>query len=145
MDDIRKVLHEKGKVSTELELRRSWTPSEAIASNNPVADQHSHAWVLCFIQAEEYHKDGKVKSVVGIMTEISRQKWAEGEEARRKEDALESKRQQEAFVDMVSHEVRNPLSAILISAEGIRESLEKATPTRTLSKEFFSTILKQRA
>lgn len=141
MQNIRQILHEKGKISLELELRRLWTTSELSGGNMPVAGQESHAWVLCSIRVDEYHEDGRVKSVVGVMTEISHQKWAEGEEARRKEDALESKRQQEAFVDMVSHEVRNPLSAILLSAEEIRESLEKIAPTRTLSKEVLTNNL----
>jgi signal transduction histidine kinase/CheY-like chemotaxis protein len=141
MDNIRNVLHEKGTISIELELRRPWTPYEVMGSKSPVEGQDTHAWVLCSIRVDEYNEDGKVKSVVGVMTEISRQKWAEGEEARRKEDALESKRQQEAFVDMVSHEVRNPLSAILISAEEIRDSLEKIAPTRTLSREVLASNL----
>jgi len=138
---IRNVLHEKGNISIELELRRPWTPYEVMGTKSPVEDQENHAWVLCSIRVDEYSEDGNVKSVVGVMTEISRQKWAEGEEARRKEDALESKRQQEAFVDMVSHEVRNPLSAILISAEEIRDSLEKIAPTRTLSREVLASNL----
>jgi signal transduction histidine kinase len=141
MDDIRLVLHERGAISIELELRRPWTPYEVMGTKSPVGDQDNHAWVLCSIRVDEYSEDGKVKSVVGVMTEISRQKWAEGQEARRKEDALESKRQQEAFVDMVSHEVRNPLSAILISAEEIRDSLEKIAPTRTLSREVLASNL----
>ena len=141
MENIRNVLHEKGNLSIELELRRPWISPEVIGNRSPSEGQVAHAWVLCSIRVDEYHEDGKVKSVVGVMTEISRQKWAEGEEARRKEDALESKRQQEAFVDMVSHEVRNPLSAILISAEEIRDSLEKIAPTRTLSREVLASNL----
>jgi signal transduction histidine kinase len=141
VEDIRKALHEKGNVSIELELRRPWTPYDVMGSKPPGEGQDGHAWVLCSILVDEHSEDGKVKSVVGVMTEISRQKWAEGEEARRKEDALESKRQQESFVDMVSHEVRNPLSAILISAEEIRDSLEKIVPTRTLSREVLASNL----
>ena len=141
VDSIRKVLHEKGTCSIELELRRPWIPPELTGSKSPGEAQDAHAWVLCSIRVDEYNEDGEVKSVMGVMTEISRQKWAEGEEARRKEDALESKRQQEAFVDMVSHEIRNPLSAILISAEEIRDSLEKIAPTRTLSREVLASNL----
>lgn len=39
--------------------------------------------------------------------------------------ALERKRQQENFIDISSHELRNPLSAVLQSAEGIISSLNR--------------------
>lgn len=40
-------------------------------------------------------------------------------QAKRLEEALEHKRQSEAFIDMTSHEIRNPLSAIVLSADSI--------------------------
>lgn len=50
----------------------------------------------------------------------SRQKWGEGLQKQRTEDALESKRQLENFIDTTSHEMRNPLSAIIQCAD-VRE------------------------
>lgn len=41
------------------------------------------------------------------------------------EDALERKRQQENFVDMTSHEMRNPMSAVLQSADSIIAALQR--------------------
>lgn len=57
------------------------------------------------------------------MSEISALKWAEQAEARKAEDAFEAKRQQEEFIDIVSHEMRNPLAAILMSADSITKSI----------------------
>jgi len=57
------------------------------------------------------------------MNDISAQKWAEQTEARKAHDAREAKKQQEEFIDIVSHEMRNPLSAILMSADSITNSL----------------------
>jgi signal transduction histidine kinase len=44
---------------------------------------------------------------------------------RRTAEALELKRQQEAFMDMTSHETRNPLSAISLCVENISSTLQK--------------------
>jgi len=63
--------------------------------------------------------------IIGTIVDISRQKWAEEVQKRKMEDALEAKRQQENFIDMTSHEMRNPLSAIIHSADGIIESLSR--------------------
>ncbi|KKY14414.1 putative hsp90-like protein [Phaeomoniella chlamydospora] len=66
--------------------------------------------------------DGAVY-ITGCMTDISRQKWAEDREKKRREEAVELKREQENFIDMTSHEMRNPLSAILQSADSIVSTL----------------------
>lgn len=49
---------------------------------------------------------GNVATVQGIMFNISPLKWAESIQRARVEEALESKRQQEHFIDMTSHELR---------------------------------------
>lgn len=52
-------------------------------------------------------------------------KWAQGLQERRLREAEETKRQQNEFIDITSHEMRNPLSAVLICADDIRDSLSK--------------------
>ena len=56
-------------------------------------------WIL--VAATAYTDD----SIMGTMTDISQLKWAEAIQKGRVEEALESKRQQENFIDMTSHEV----------------------------------------
>ncbi|KAF2736533.1 hypothetical protein EJ04DRAFT_432740 [Polyplosphaeria fusca] len=75
-------------------------------------------WVL-FSAFPEKYEDGMLKSVFGSITNISPQKWAEGFQKRKMEEAVELKRQQENFIDITSHEMRNPLSAILQCADEI--------------------------
>ncbi|KAJ4292756.1 hypothetical protein N0V90_009419 [Kalmusia sp. IMI 367209] len=75
-------------------------------------------WVL-FSAFPEKYEDGMLKSVFGSITNISSQKWAEGFQKRKMEEAVELKRQQENFIDITSHEMRNPLSAILQCADEI--------------------------
>lgn len=67
----------------------------------------------------EIEADGSVTTVQGWLTDISHTKFTESLLAQRLEDALENKRQTENFIDMTSHEMRNPLSAILQSADSI--------------------------
>lgn len=79
-------------------------------------------WVLASAYPEK-KGDGNLKSVFGSITNISQQKWAEDVQKRRMEEAVELKRQQENFIDITSHEMRNPLSAILQCADEISSSL----------------------
>ncbi|ESZ97238.1 putative histidine kinase M3YPp [Sclerotinia borealis F-4128] len=69
--------------------------------------------------------DGTVVGVLGCMTDISRQKWAEDFQKRKMLEAVELKRQQENFIDMTSHEMRNPLSAIIQCADMIGISVKE--------------------
>lgn len=75
-------------------------------------------WVLFSAYPERY-ESGALKSVFGSITNISQTKWAEGIQTRKMEEAVELKRQQENFIDITSHEMRNPLSAILQCADEI--------------------------
>ena len=72
----------------------------------------------------EIEPDGRVSVIMGWITDISKQKAAENLLSQRLEDALETKRQSENFIDMTSHEIRNPISAIMISADSIVSSLQ---------------------
>ncbi|KAL8950424.1 MAG: hypothetical protein Q9222_003539 [Ikaeria aurantiellina] len=82
----------------------------------------SDTWVLASAYPE---KDdfGRLKVIFGSITNISAQKKAEHLEKRKMEEALEMKRQQENFIDITSHEMRNPLSAILQCADEISTTL----------------------
>lgn len=85
-------------------------------------DATGDIWVLCSVFVEKY-PDSSLKSIFGSLTDISQQKWAESVQIKRMEEAVELKRQQSNFIDMTSHEMRNPLSAILQSADEIAGSL----------------------
>ncbi|KAF2128163.1 hypothetical protein P153DRAFT_294133 [Dothidotthia symphoricarpi CBS 119687] len=67
----------------------------------------------------------EVKGVMACTTDISRLKWAQTFQARLAAEAREAKRQQEAFIDVVSHEMRNPLSAIVHCADSIVTAIEE--------------------
>ncbi|KAF2726968.1 hypothetical protein EJ04DRAFT_557673 [Polyplosphaeria fusca] len=79
-------------------------------------------WVVASSQPE-MGIDGNLRSIMGSITDISHMKWAQGMQDRRLREAEETKRQQNEFIDITSHEMRNPLSAILICADEIRDLL----------------------
>ncbi|KAA8642513.1 hypothetical protein EYZ11_011583 [Aspergillus tanneri] len=62
-----------------------------------------------------------------IIADFTQEKTAELSQRRIAEEAEERKKQQERFIDMISHEVRNPLSAILHCTEDILEAIHKKT------------------
>ncbi|KAK7743316.1 hypothetical protein SLS62_010688 [Diatrype stigma] len=81
-------------------------------------------WVLMSAYPER-SSDGRIKGIFGCLTDISQQKLAEQIQTHRREEAVELKRQQENFIDITSHEMRNPLSAILQCADEIAGALLK--------------------
>ncbi|KAL1305255.1 hypothetical protein AAFC00_002168 [Neodothiora populina] len=103
----------------------------------------NHKWVenLSFPELDE---EGRVVTVMGWLYDISHRKLTEALMAEKLEDALENKRASERFIDMTSHEMRNPLSAILQLADEISSSMTLPTPpisTVTISTETADTIL----
>jgi PAS domain S-box-containing protein len=99
-------------------------------------------WVL-FSSYPEKDMAGNLKSVFGSITNISEQKWAENIQTKKMEEAVELKRQQEAFVDLTSHEMRNPLSAILQCSDEITSSLtrHRQSGAKLLSEDLITNCL----
>ncbi|WPH05063.1 Hypothetical protein R9X50_00796200 [Acrodontium crateriforme] len=81
-------------------------------------------WILIAAYAD-CRSDGSVRGILGCLVDISRQKWMEGYQQRRTHEALELKRQQEAFMDLQAHETRNPLAAIMLCTENLLNTFEQ--------------------
>ncbi|KAF2401893.1 hypothetical protein EJ06DRAFT_555515 [Trichodelitschia bisporula] len=110
-------------VTAEFRFKAQWDNSHG---------HRSDTWVLFSAYPERdtdsevlYGSESGLKSVFGNLTNISEQKWAEGFQKRKMEEAVELKRQQENFIDITSHEMRNPLSAILQCADEILTTLNE--------------------
>ncbi|PLB46563.1 putative sensory transduction histidine kinase [Aspergillus steynii IBT 23096] len=67
-------------------------------------------------------RDGR-GGFICTMADITQEKTAELSQRKIAQEAHERKEQQERFIDMISHEVRNPLSAILHCTEDILEAI----------------------
>lgn len=101
--------------SVEMRVKRAWTASDG---------RKAQAWVLASIFAE-FTNDDIFRGCTGTLTDISEFKYAETLQRHRLEDALEAKRTQENFIDMTSHEIRNPLSAMVQCADSAICALEQ--------------------
>ncbi|PSK53101.1 Hybrid signal transduction histidine kinase K [Elsinoe australis] len=117
----RELVVQKRPITAAFRFQASWT--------NPDGSP-GERWVL-FSAYPEKHPSGNLKSVFGSFTDISQQKWAEGFQKRKMEEAVELKRQQENFIDMTSHEMRNPLSAILQCSDEISAIMTKMRDQQT--------------
>lgn len=107
------LVHNAVAMNAEFRFKKSW--------EDPNGNK-GDTWVLASAYPEK-DDDGRLKVIFGSITNISQQKWAEHFEKRRTEEAVEMKRQQENFIDITSHEMRNPLSAILQCADEISTTL----------------------
>ncbi|KFH43477.1 Hybrid signal transduction histidine kinase K-like protein [Hapsidospora chrysogenum ATCC 11550] len=108
----KKLLNDKVTISVEFRFK-SYTQGE---------ENTIDTWVLMSAYPEKT-EDGSLQSIFGCITDISSQKWAEKVQSERREEAVELKRQQENFIDITSHEMRNPLSAILQCADQIANNI----------------------
>ncbi|KAF1926275.1 autoinducer 2 sensor kinase/phosphatase luxQ [Didymella exigua CBS 183.55] len=101
-------------VTAELRMKRQYKP--------PLGEpEPAHIHIMAF----PYRENGATKSIMACTTDISRLKWAQSFQARLAAEAREAKRQQEAFIDVVSHEMRNPLGAIVHCADAITSVIEE--------------------
>ena len=75
-------------------------------------------WRLFLLKPLSEEADAGFISAVIDITDI---KQAQLTQEKAANDAKDRKEQQERFIDMVSHEIRNPLSAVLHLAEEVRE------------------------
>lgn len=105
----------------EIRLKRRWTPP-ALERGDTGESEATHAWIL--VISFPVMEDGKLKLLMGYVSDISHQKWAENHQARNAKRAIMAKKAQEDFIDITSHEMRNPLSAITQLAESISKSLD---------------------
>jgi PAS domain-containing protein len=113
------VMHHE-TISFELKTKMSWIPPLGVSPPESEAVEH-FKWILCSAYPE-LGPNGELLEIVGNVTDISKQKWAEDIQKIRTDVALESKQHLEHFIDTTSHEMRNPLSAIMQSADGILAS-----------------------
>ncbi|KAH8796996.1 hypothetical protein F5882DRAFT_458574 [Hyaloscypha sp. PMI_1271] len=125
----------KEEVTSELRLKKPWASQE---SNESV--RRDTTWIL-FLAIPQLDDEGNLTKVLGCTTDISHFKWAESVQLQSRLQAEEAKRQQETFIDMTSHEMRNPLSAIMLCADGIANSLVEFQSFKTADQKVMSQSL----
>jgi PAS domain S-box-containing protein len=118
------MLVDKMPVSLEFRFKHAWHGKN---------DETGDTWVLASVYPEK-GPDNELWSIFGSITDISIQKFAENLQKCRLKEAMELKRQQESFMDITSHEIRNPLSAIVQCADGISMTLSQMSSGDILSQ-----------
>lgn len=119
MKKLKKMVIEDKVQNVEVRLRTTWTADDG-AGHKVVMPRWVQATLMPVRSTE-----GVIQSFTGCLSDVSLQKWQLDREKQRKEEAIESKRQQENFIDMTSHEMRNPLSAIIHCADAITATLSR--------------------
>lgn len=137
-EDIARAGTEMGKslvqavaISDSLRLKRFFKPPQ-IGLDPPAEDEPF--WIM-YAASPNLRPDGTVHSLMGSLTNISHLKWTQQLHIRNAEVARRERQRQEEFIDITSHEMRNPLSAITQCADSVILSLHDAknsTDTQSL-------------
>jgi PAS domain S-box-containing protein len=90
------IVRTKQPMKFQFDLKRLWN------------DGHGHEMRASVLSCSypEMGDDGSVVAVSGTLTDITHLKWAEKLQKQRTDEAVEAKRQHEAFIDMTCHEIR---------------------------------------
>lgn len=102
-------------VSISVRLKRTWTP--------PGSTTEQPYWVLSSVVPDV--EDGVLQGVIGSLADIRHTMWALQLQKDLTEAALESRKHLERFIDMTSHEMRNPLGATMQCADDIVRMIDE--------------------
>jgi PAS domain S-box-containing protein len=119
--------------TVELRMNKPWT-----APNGAVND--GETWIL-ISASPEITSGGTLLGTMACITDISHIKWVEGLQNRRLEEAEATRRQQNNFIDIVSHEMRNPIGAILGCADDISAALVEYQSTSAKSTSLLAKLV----
>ncbi|PNS18819.1 Hybrid signal transduction histidine kinase K [Sphaceloma murrayae] len=124
-DDIERVLAALNKlivehtpVVIEFRTKNNWQVVDEVTGHPIQVPQYLHATCV-----PEFDEEGKVLNLQGWLVNVSHDRFTQRLLSSRLDEVTQSKQNAENFIDMVSHEMRNPLSAILQSADGISNML----------------------
>lgn len=135
-DAWRRVLEQKAPLTIEYRLKKPWISWDKASGQEISGDR----WLLANA-FPDVDSDGKISSIQGWLTDISHRKFTEALLSQKLEDALENKRQTENFIDMTSHEMRNPLSAIIQSADSIVSTLSCPGESIAITREVADEVI----
>lgn len=117
----------KRPIRNQGRLKTPWKPAvldPALFGKNEVY----YTWAECHA-VPLFNKDGNVEHVVGCLTDITHLRWTTRMQELRAKEALTETRQREEFMKMTSHELMNPLSAVVQCADTIISSLDEINKT----------------
>ena len=158
MEDDRPHVEKEWYNLTERKLRRTFELRLVHKWYHKESGTWKNKWIIASCGQDE-NPDGTLKSIMGSITDITLLKQAQEDaleratlseqlaqsqkeaneiQIRSRIEAEEARKSMEKFMDITSHEMRNPLSAILQSADGLASSLlefQASSKTAVLSDE----------
>ncbi|KAG9690801.1 putative histidine kinase HHK19p, partial [Aureobasidium melanogenum] len=121
------IIEQRKAVEFRTRLKKTWSSVDGSFKGQ--------AWVS-IIGFPEFSEDGTLNRMMSTWTDVSHSKFSEHMQRKRLEEAIEAKKRTEAFIDITSHEIRNPLGATVHCADLLKESLvEMRKLIDTLEKE----------
>lgn len=131
--NLEALLAGKPRVVCEHKLTRMWSPPGN--ADNREADVPAWILAVCF----PVYEDGK-RLITTYVMDISAQKHAESIQSLHAAEAERAKQDQEKFIDITSHEMRNPLTAMMQLADSISHSMDT---TEDADADVYKAILEQ--
>ncbi|EME50032.1 hypothetical protein DOTSEDRAFT_68780 [Dothistroma septosporum NZE10] len=101
---------------------KKWAGRPAVSPLETVPELYP-SWVL----VQGYRENDHERNTMLWIIDITSHKTAEELLRRRMDEALEEKQQKERFIDMLGHEIRNPLSAMIHCTDDIIENARQTT------------------
>ncbi|KAH0175340.1 putative histidine kinase HHK19p, partial [Aureobasidium melanogenum] len=127
MEKRKEIMEQKKAVEFRTRLKKTWSSVDGSFKGQ--------AWVS-IMGFPEFSEDGSLSRMMSLWTDISHSQFSEHMQRKRLEEAIEAKKRTEAFIDITSHEIRNPLGATVHCADLLKESLaEMRQLIDTLEKE----------
>lgn len=112
------------KISSEFHLNHEYIPPSGKPEPTSV-----------LTQSFRVIKGNKLDCITTFLTDVSAFRWAQNSETRKATEAREAKKKQEEFIDLLSHELRNPLSAIFQLADTIINSFPEGESISKIALE----------
>lgn len=119
------------KIGGDIKLNRLWYPPATALDIPPPPPEPF--WIKYATIPEKQSPDGPVV-LKGYMVDVSHLKWTQKIQKELAEKSSRERQKLEEFIDFVSHELRNPLSAIVQSADGIASSLGQMTSSPSVEE-----------
>lgn len=107
------AINQRKTVEFRARLKKKWTGVDGRFQGQ--------AWVS-IMYLPEYDESGILSRIMSTCTDISHSQFSEHLQRKRLEEAIEAKRRTEAFIDITSHEIRNPLGATVHCADLLQDS-----------------------
>lgn len=132
LGEMGRCLSQAVEISDALRLKRNFQPPKL---DDDLPTRHEPFWLM-YAATPNVKSDGTVRSLMGSLTDISHLKWSEQLHLRNAEAARRERQRQEEFIDITSHEMRNPLSAITQCADSVIMSMQDAQDNNDVNALF---------